>query len=88
MYINREIKVNFKNFKNKCDFFCALCNFPLQLFQDFETSEEWDGVCRECYLTFVESRRNKWKEGWRPDKETLEEYIYTRKRNLIPQEKK
>lgn len=91
MYINPKIK--FKNKNNTSDaeklhFFCHLCKFPLISFDDFNCAKEWNGVCHECYLTFVEARRKEWKENWRPDKETLEEYIYKRKSVLLQQEKK
>ena len=89
MYINPRI--NFKNIsknKEQIHFFCSLCSFPLVSFDDFNHAKEWDGVCHECYLTFVEARRKEWKENWRPDKETLEEYIYKRKSVLLQQEKK
>tara|TARA_A100001515_G_C4454949_1_gene171547 strand:- start:39 stop:299 length:261 start_codon:yes stop_codon:yes gene_type:complete len=81
-------KVEFKNFnkKDKSLFFCNFCGFPHVSYEDFNLSEKWDGACHECYLTFIESRKLSWKEGWRPDKETLEEYIYNRKKLL--QEKK
>ena len=68
-------------------FFCKLCGFPLRSRDDFEASKDYD-CCNNCYLTYVESRRKEWKEGWRPDKETLEEYIYMRKFVLLNQEKK
>ena len=89
MYINP--KVVFKDRSQKSDkenFFCTLCGFPHLSYEDFEKSSEWDGVCYSCYLTFIESRRKAWKEGWRPDKETLEEYIYNRINNIICQEMK
>ena len=27
--------------------------------------------CYSCYIDFVEGRENRWKEGWRPDKESV-----------------
>ncbi len=86
MYISRE--VIFKNFEpeDAGQFFCKMCEFPLVSYDDFRISSEWNGCCQECYLTFIEARKVSWKEGWRPDKETLEEYIYKRKQQL--QEKK
>ena len=75
-------------FKNNADdnhnhFFCSLCRFVLISFQDFKCSKEWNGICNDCYLTFIESRRKEWKEGWRPDKETLEAHIYNRKKIIL-----
>jgi len=88
MYINP--KIIFKDLsesENKDYFFCELCGFPHITFQDFKHAQKWDGSCYECYLSFIEARKKEWKEGWRPDKETLEEYIYKRKSELIQQEK-
>jgi len=87
MYINP--KVVFKDHaseKNKDKFFCDLCGFPHGSYKDFEIAREWNNTCHECYLTFIEARRKDWKEGWRPDKETLKEYIYNRRNVLINQE--
>lgn len=85
-----NLKVVFKNSENDCkeNFFCTLCNLPNSSFEDLETARNWSGVCHECYMTFVEARRKEWKEGWRPDKETLEEYIYKRHEIILHQEKK
>ena len=41
--------------------------------EDQQTSKEY-GCCEECWLTFGQSRRKEWKEGWRPDKDTLDRY--------------
>ena len=87
MYINP--KVIFKNYcenKKVDNFFCTLCGLPHTSHEDFEKSKEWKGICHECYLTFIETRRKEWKDGWRPDKETLETYIYNRRNVLIVQE--
>ena len=88
MYINHKVIFKDKTGSSKDHFFCALCKFTLVSHQDFTCSKEWEGICNECYLTFIESRKKEWKEGWRPDKETLETHIYNRKCQLIPEEKK
>lgn len=87
MFINPNVV--FKNKECSADeaFFCKLCEFPLVSHQDFVIAKEWNGSCHECYLNFIEARRNLWKEGWRPDKETLDEYIYKRHKILSSQEK-
>tara|TARA_R110000737_G_scaffold70090_1_gene98545 strand:+ start:223 stop:489 length:267 start_codon:yes stop_codon:yes gene_type:complete len=88
MYINHN--VIFKN-NAKSDedlFFCKLCEFPHISYEDFEKSKNWNGICHDCYLTFAESRKKEWKDGWRPDKETLETHIYIKKCQLIPEEQK
>jgi hypothetical protein len=69
----------------KDHFFCMICRFPLRTQEDFKQNKE-NNCCHECYLTYAESRKKEWKTGWRPDKETLEEYIYKRKSALVQQE--
>ena len=60
-------------------FFCGLCKFPLITGDDFSYNREFS-CCHECYVRFAESVRDKWKDGYRPDKTDVEEYIYKRKK--------
>ena len=46
-------------------FFCDLCGFILKTESDIQSHSD-HSCCHECYLTFVESRRDEWKGGWRP----------------------
>ena len=62
----------------KEDFFCKICQFVLTSYLDFKYHKEY-GCCNECYLQFAEARRKEWKEGWRPDKTVVDQYIYNRK---------
>ena len=89
MFINPKIvfKDNCKS-EDECKFFCTFCQLAHSTFEDLEIAKKWNGACEECYLTFIESRRREWKDGWRPDKETLEEYIYKRHNIILGQEKK
>tara|TARA_R110000868_G_scaffold274579_2_gene534047 strand:- start:1318 stop:1584 length:267 start_codon:yes stop_codon:yes gene_type:complete len=88
MYINHKVIFKGDTMIEKDHFFCTLCSFTLTSFLDFSSSKKWDGICNECYLTFIEARKKEWKEGWRPDKETLETHNYNRKCQLIPEERK
>ena len=75
-------------FENKCEenefdnFFCKICKFPLASYSDFLYNKE-SNCCNECYLTFAESRKQLWKEGWRPDKTVVEAYIYKRRQSVL-----
>jgi hypothetical protein len=60
------------------NFFCELCSFPLKTIEDF-TSHRNNSCCQECFVSFAEARKEDWKEGWRPDKTSLEAYIYLRR---------
>jgi hypothetical protein len=73
--------------QNDEDFFCPICLFPLKSYEDFFYKEDYN-CCNECYLTFAEARRKEWKEGWRPNKTTTEQYIYNRKLMFNIEEKK
>jgi len=86
MYTSLKITL-IDNVSEDESFFCKLCRFPLRTQEDFSHHKTYF-CCYECYLTYAESRRKEWKEGWRPDKKTLEEYIYKRKSALIHQEQK
>ena len=68
------------------NFFCSLCGFTLRSQDDFRVNSEYF-CCHECYLTFVESRIEKWREGWRPKKSDIRKYINNRKSLIINAEK-
>jgi len=83
MFINP--KVDFIDASGKKDeFFCSICRFPLITARDFKYNSDFF-CCHECFLTFAESRQDSWKEGYRPDKTTIEEYIYSRKKMFANQ---
>ena len=65
------------NVKKRENFYCNLCNYPLLSKEDFELNEEYN-CCEECFLTFVESRKQQWEKGWRPEKSKLDSYILVR----------
>ena len=65
-------------------FYCLLCEYPLVTKNDFELHSEYN-CCNECYLTFAETRKKKWAEGWRPKRKVLDSYI-TNKRKLYEME--
>jgi hypothetical protein len=72
----RKIKVlNYP--EEKEEFYCNLCKYPILSNEDFEHKSE--GTCNECYLTFIECRKEEWKKGWRPEKSSLDSYILLRK---------
>jgi len=74
-----KYKINFiEKSKTKSNFFCTICTYPVD---DF-ISHEFDEVCNDCYLTFVESRKKEWKDGWRPKKIKIKEHIYIKKKQL------
>ena len=77
MYINPEIKFVSAS-KKKVDFFCPICNYPYSSYEDFSKRSEWN-CCNSCYINFAEARKEEWKNGWRPDKKSISEYIKIKK---------
>ena len=76
MYINNKVTIINKTEVN--NFFCSICNFPLITIDDFKKNDEYD-CCEECFLKFVEPRKQEWLAGYRPTKERIDEYINFRK---------
>ena len=77
MFTSRNIKV-IGEFKKE-RFYCEICQYPLLSAQDFEKDSEYE-CCHECYLQFAESRRDEWKNGWRPKKSVVNSYISIRRK--------
>ena len=77
MFISPKIKV-IGNFKKE-RFYCEVCNYPLLTSDDFERDKEFK-CCHKCYLQFAESRRDAWKNGWRPKKSVVNSYISIRRK--------
>ena len=77
MFINPKIKV-IGSFKRE-RFYCQVCQYPLLTDEDFEKDSEYE-CCHKCYLQFAESRREEWKNGWRPKKSIVNSYISIRRK--------
>ena len=60
-------------------FYCDVCKYPLTTREDFRYSTEYE-CCNECYLSFAEARKDKWREGWRPKQKVIDNYIESRKK--------
>ena len=77
MFISPKIKV-IGEFKKE-RFYCQVCQYPLLSSEDFEKDSKYQ-CCHECYLQFAESRREEWKNGWRPKKSIVNSYISIRRK--------
>jgi hypothetical protein len=69
----RKIKLITKDYKKE-NFYCNLCKYPLVTNKDFDSDLEF-GCCDDCFTQFAESRKEEWKNGWRPSKTVLRDYI-------------
>tara|TARA_Y100001970_G_scaffold225856_1_gene279063 strand:+ start:122 stop:391 length:270 start_codon:yes stop_codon:yes gene_type:complete len=72
--ISRELQVNARE-----TFFCEVCGFPLKSREDFQTNAEYM-CCHDCFLTFAQSDREGWKNGSRPEKKLIKNYINKKKK--------
>lgn len=63
-------------------FFCEICGFILRA-DNSNLNQSDEFCCNECYLTFIESRKDSWQEGWRPKKRDINKYINSRKKLII-----
>jgi len=51
---------------------CPICKFFMKTADDVRHWEE-NKCCYDCAVTFAEGHnKDRWKEGWRPDKDTIE----------------
>ena len=65
----------------KCGLFCPVCSFMLKTSEDNTTFKKWNS-CHDCYLRFIEGRKDEWKKGWRPSKDTIDA-LYEEKARLF-----
>jgi len=84
MFISPKIKIIGKHIKE--NFYCNLCNYPLLTLEDFNKEKLYQ-CCHECYLSFIESRKNEWKNGWRTNKKEIDSYISIRNKLYNKKEK-
>ena len=75
---NNIIFLNDAKDKNIVKQWCAICEYLLTSKIDYDTTKK-HGCCESCWLTFGQMRQKAWKEGWRPDSETLNRYKQTRR---------
>ena len=57
---------------------CPVCEYILASMQDVRSLKDND-CCEDCWLTFGQMRQKEWREGWRPDSETLNRYKQSRR---------
>ncbi|HCT51011.1 MAG TPA: hypothetical protein DF712_00990 [Balneola sp.] len=59
--------------EEKIGLFCSICDYIISTHSDIQSVSN-HGCCHDCFLTFCQARENEWKDGWRPDPETLDRY--------------
>ena len=75
---NINLKVVDKSRDNEY-FYCSFCDYPNIKYDDFISSEKYE-CCHDCYLAFIEARKDKWKKGQRPNHDMLDSYITLKKK--------
>ena len=78
MYTNLNVTLIDKTEEETNSFFCKICTYPIITHKDFDRNKNYN-CCNECYLTFVESRREEWKKGFKINKIELSKYLNIRK---------
>lgn len=78
MSFTLKIKCLNKSHKKE-NFYCNLCSYPNLTGEDFESSKKY-GCCNQCYMEFIEGNREAWKNGWRPEKTIVNDYILLKKK--------
>lgn len=67
-------EVNLREFRVPC--FCPVCGFTMK---GKSTNTFYDsGCCIDCHIWFLEGRPGnieKWKAGWRPNKEEMDRFF-------------
>lgn len=61
--------------------FCQVCNFLIKTADDARTFEKWC-ACHDCYLRFIEARKEEWQSGWRPSQDVIDE-LYSEKSRIF-----
>ena len=80
MFTSHKIKVITNGSdEHREDFYCDICKYPFLTKDDFSVKSEFN-CCHECYLTFAEARKAKWKEGWRPKQDQVDSYIDSKRK--------
>ena len=77
---NIKLKIIDKS-QDEESFYCSFCNYPNTCYDDFTASEKYK-CCHNCYLEFIEARKDKWQKGERPNRDMLDSYI-TLKQKII-----
>ena len=62
----------------KEQFYCEVCNYPFLSSEDFLYKEKYC-ACHECFLNFIEPRKDAWKKGWRPKQDVIDTYKENKK---------
>jgi|2_EtaG_2_1085320.scaffolds.fasta_scaffold83671_3 hypothetical protein len=58
-------------------FYCQICKYPIISREDISSNKSYK-CCNDCYLTFIESRKQEWAKGWRPKQNKVDSYIETK----------
>ena len=76
--MSSSLKIILREDFKKEEFYCSLCKYPYITNDDFDCCEK-SGVCNDCFLAFVECDIEAWKNGIRPEKRKVDDYLLLRK---------
>lgn len=61
--------------------FCPICDNIMKGSKSNNSYYDY-GCCHNCKIAFVEEREEKWKSGWRPTKEQIDDYYKKLQENM------
>jgi hypothetical protein len=59
--------------------FCPLCKLTMKSSSDYLAFKQYE-CCEKCELAFARVNHEKWKQGWRPDKNSESYKLYMERR--------
>ena len=71
-----------ENTDQACGIFCQVCDFLIKTSDDTRTFSKWSS-CHDCYLLFIEARKEEWANGWRPSKKDIAKFYSAKSRIFI-----
>ena len=60
------------NNRSDVPMFCPICEFAMNSSSDVDSFEEFQ-CCFECEMKWAQSRKIKWKKGWRPHQDEVDQ---------------
>lgn len=63
-----------RSYFKKVPLFCPVCKMVMSSNDDYIYYKKYT-ACSACSITYAESNRQKWKDGWRPTKQEIKNDI-------------
>lgn len=67
---------------DNCKLICPVCDYLMSTYKDQFAMREYN-CCHDCFLKWAESRKDAWKDGWRPTDDSIKAYIKHKERIIL-----